>query len=309
MRGIDRPIFIVGVDHSGTSLLYRMLARHPEVAWFSQYSQRGGGFPGRVWIPFHAWTNRTGRELFDFTWRKREGSLLPEPREASGIWRRLIPRTDGFLDASHGSEGLASRVQATLRSELAAWRRERMLVKIPYLTRAMLLLDGILPGARFLHIVRDGKAVALSNRARFERRGHEPVVALRLAAHQWAETLEYVERAGSSFPDRLLTLRYEDFCTDVHGWLREAARFSGLEPRWLDVEPLPRTLQPTNDKWLRHCPAEDRRLLDDILGTTLARWGYEPFPDDDGGAEGCAERTQAAATVGAAGRVQSSPGA
>ena len=33
---IIKPIFIVGVPRSGTTLLYHLLAQHPDVGWFSK---------------------------------------------------------------------------------------------------------------------------------------------------------------------------------------------------------------------------------------------------------------------------------
>jgi len=33
---IKKPIFIVGVPRSGTTLLYTLLAQHPELGWFSK---------------------------------------------------------------------------------------------------------------------------------------------------------------------------------------------------------------------------------------------------------------------------------
>jgi hypothetical protein len=45
------PIFILGAGHSGTTILYKMLSMHPDVAWFSQFSQRDGNVRGRFSIP------------------------------------------------------------------------------------------------------------------------------------------------------------------------------------------------------------------------------------------------------------------
>ena len=42
---VTRAIFVVGVEHSGTTILYRMLARHPDLAWLSHYSMRDGKNP------------------------------------------------------------------------------------------------------------------------------------------------------------------------------------------------------------------------------------------------------------------------
>jgi hypothetical protein len=278
MQDIDRPIFVVGVDHSGTSILYRMLARHPEAAWFTQYSLRAGELPGRMRLPFSGAVNRAARRLHEFTWRKqREEGYLPEPREGSGIWRHLVPRSDGFMYASDYSEEMAARVRAALHSELRAWRRRRMLVKIPYLTRRIQLLDRILPDALFVHIVRDGRAVSLSNRSRFETGDVTRPEALRRAARQWVETLEYVMDSGRILNGRLLNVRYEAFCGDVHEALSDVFRFTGLDPERVSLESLPRTLVPTNDRWVATCPEPERRLLDGVLSPTLRTWGYPPF--------------------------------
>jgi hypothetical protein len=277
MAVIDRPVFIVGVDHSGTTILYRMMARHPELAWFSQYSLRGGELPGRRRVPLHAWVNRAGRSMFRFRWQKETPGYLPTPREGAGIWRKLIPRTDGFLHDSDYDEEIAARARSAIRTELDAWRRERMLVKIPYLTRAMQLMDRIFEDALFIHIVRDGRAVALSNQKRFENGERGPVEALRTSARTWVETLDYVEEMHGRLGARLMTMRYEEFCTDVRGGLREAFRFSQVDPHAVDMDDLPNILRPTNDKWLAGCSPSDRELLDQELGETLQRWGYPLF--------------------------------
>lgn len=279
MERIDRPVFVVGVDHSGTSILYRMLARHPEFAWLSQYSLRDGTIPSRMRIPFGSWINRVGRRWTSFTWKKNERFQLlrPQPREGVGTWTRLIPRVDGFFDASDCTEEMADRVRTAVATELRAWRRERMLVKIPYLTRSVLLLDHILPDARFIHITRDGKAVALSNRERLAEEGRDAEDALLKGARLWVDTLRYLERCEEALGERIHTVRYEALCEDVRGAVFDALRFCGLDPDAARIPDVPSTLDPTNDKWFRRCSERDRLLLDRVLGPTLERWGYRPF--------------------------------
>jgi hypothetical protein len=277
MRNVERPVFVVGVDHSGTSILYRMLARHPALAWFSPYSLRGGDFPGRAWVPFHGWINRSGRRLLGVRWGKGEGRYLPQPREGVGIWRRLLPPTDGFLGAGDYTEEQAARVRRALAQELDAWKLDRMLVKVPYLTRAIGLLDRIFPDALFVHIVRDGRAVALSNRSLFAHSSRDDAEALRAAALNWVHTLEYVNALEPVLGERLTTIRYQTFCEDVHGWLTRTLRFAGLDPDAVDLGGLPRTLRPTDERWLLGCSPPDQRLLNGILAETLQRWGYEAF--------------------------------
>ena len=37
---IKKPIFIIGSGRSGTTILYRLLCLHPDLCWFSNYSNR-----------------------------------------------------------------------------------------------------------------------------------------------------------------------------------------------------------------------------------------------------------------------------
>jgi hypothetical protein len=37
---IEKPIFIVGASRSGTTIFYNLLSTHPEICWFSNYTDR-----------------------------------------------------------------------------------------------------------------------------------------------------------------------------------------------------------------------------------------------------------------------------
>ena len=89
------PIFILGVDHSGTSIFYKMLAFHPQLAWFSQYSQRDGVVAGRFRLPLGAYINPMLRPFLKHSWRKETAwwdVVRPRPSEAHKIWEHLVPR-------------------------------------------------------------------------------------------------------------------------------------------------------------------------------------------------------------------------
>ncbi len=42
---VDRPIFIVAPHRSGTTLLYRLLAEHPDVGFYNPANRRWRNFP------------------------------------------------------------------------------------------------------------------------------------------------------------------------------------------------------------------------------------------------------------------------
>src|SRR5215217_7217233 len=86
-RGSNRrPVYVLGVAHSGTSILQKMLAYHPDAAWFSQYSLRDGSVPGRRRLPLAGAADRVLRRAVRHDWRKERGGLLgsaiPRPGEA-----------------------------------------------------------------------------------------------------------------------------------------------------------------------------------------------------------------------------------
>ena len=96
-----RPIFIIGVEHSGTTILYRMLARHPDLAWLSQYSMRGGEVPSRMRVPFYSLINRVGTRALGTKWRKDFGlltTILPNPYEGLETWDlSLLPNSRKYF--------------------------------------------------------------------------------------------------------------------------------------------------------------------------------------------------------------------
>ena len=51
---VDRPIFIMGPHRSGTTLLYNILAAHPDVGYFNRANRRfvqRQHRAGRSWLP------------------------------------------------------------------------------------------------------------------------------------------------------------------------------------------------------------------------------------------------------------------
>ena len=279
MSETAEPIFIVGVQHSGTTILCRMLARHPDLAWFSQYSLRNGEIPGRKRLPFAGPINRTLRRLLPVPWRKsqrRLSALAPTPKD-SDIWKILLPQRKIFLDAEDNTPALSAAVRDIARRECVGWRKPRLLVKLPELARAVLLLDAIFPGAKFVHIVRDGKAVAPSLAPKFAGTPYGPGPALLQAAAYWRDVMQYWQRCEKDIPDRVMTLRYEKLCDDVRGSIEEVLRFCDLPVRDFPLQQLPATIASTNAKRIAEYTPEERRQLDGILSATLASLDYEPF--------------------------------
>ena len=252
-----KPVFIIGTGHSGTSILYKMLAMHPDFAWFSQYSCRGGEIPGRLKLPFYKYFNRILRLFFKHNWLKKEGrtKIIPRPGEAGKIWDYVLPRDENVL-----SDKIADRLKVILNSECANWHKDRILLKSIRFHSYLPILKRAFPQAKFIHIVRDGRAMALS-RVKYLQK-----------AKEWKKAVEEInqERENLDF----FELRYEDFCDDVKGHLKKILNFVGLDEAKFSVNKFPGVLTSKNSQWLQEANADKIRQIEDIQREMLKKYGY-----------------------------------
>jgi hypothetical protein len=217
------------------------------------------------------------------------------PSEAYPFWNAYCTNfgpTTRDLDASDLEPGCA-RVRDALARMLTP-RRSRLLVKITGWPRAG-LLRALFPDARFVHIRRDGRAVANSwlnvdwagldtlpgadhwrwgpldedQRARYEAARRSPVA---LAGIAW-EIL--MDAHASTLGGVALELTYEDLCAAPVDVVRRIADHSGL--RWTagferDVRAI--DVRNTNDAWRRSLDENQQRILERVVAPALARHGY-----------------------------------
>lgn len=282
------PIFVLGTEHSGTSILYKMLGMHPDLAWFSQFSRRGGDVPNRFRIPFYKYFNLTLRSLFLHNWHKKGGKIriIPYPSEAHQIWTYIIPQNKDISpeesinlvrDYRGGEERQGEqisngvkRIRRILAAECEDWHRSFIICKLLWLSEYMPLLRTAYPEAKFLHIVRDGRAVALSIRHKFMNDGQSAIEGLKAAAQYWVEKVGKINKEKAE----ILEVRYEDFCGDVHGHIRKALNFIGLDVLKFPFSRCPKTLTSANPKWLKSATDDEIALIEQIEKEYLKIYRY-----------------------------------
>jgi hypothetical protein len=268
MRGEarSRPVYVLGVAHSGTSILQKMLAYHPDAAWFSQYSLRDGSVPGRWRAPFARAADRALRSHVRYDWRKERG----------GLRRRVTPRPGEvhtillYVLAADSEREAADRLRRVVDEECERWQKSVLVAKPLPLRGHFDLLGAAHPGARIIHIVRDGRAVAASLRHKFMRSGESAEEGVHQAALRWMDTIDEIERLGLP----TLTLRYEDFCLDVHGTLTQALEHAGLEPNRFPFELVPRSLAATNPGRVRELDPAEFKAVESAEAPRLRSFGY-----------------------------------
>lgn len=260
-----RPVYVYGAAHSGTTILLKLLAFHPDTAWFSQYSHRNGSVVARRRLPFAHGIDRVLRRLVRHDWRKEKGRLSwlpPRPGEAHQILLYA-------LAAPTQSEAVA-RLQQLVDEQCRLWGKHVLLTKPLPLRGRLDLLRAAHPEARIVHIVRDGRAVAASLREKFMRSGESAAEGVEAAAAHWVEMIDEVEGLGLA----TLTLRYEDFCADVHGAVAQALEHAGLDPDRYPFDRVPRALRVTNEGRLAELSSGELEAVQGTQAPVLRRLGY-----------------------------------
>jgi hypothetical protein len=263
--------FVVGSGRSGTSLLAAMLDAHPDLSIA----------PESHFLP----------TLID-----RLPPQLTSPRHVDHMIE-LIGRSKWFehwdLDLETLRTALASdlpvaradALRMIYRVNAAAHGKSRFGEKTPAYVYAIAKLAAEIDDARFIHIVRDGRNVALSFReASFGANDVEH------SALNWQRRLLDGRRMGIALgPGRYIELRYEDLIADPATQLRRLCTFLDLdfddamltyhvgESRWVtrDEETnLARPPMKTRD-WRDQLTAREHARIELLAGKGLTTWGYE----------------------------------
>lgn len=232
----------------------------------------------------------------------RRGLIEPghlKPSEAYAYWERIAPGfSEPFRDLF--DTDLTERAKRNLQDavqRLTVDGRPTPLIKITGWPRTG-YLRAAFPDARFIHIVRDGRAVVNSilqvdfwegwrgtkgwrgldmrpeQAARWIESGQSFVT---LAAMELGDMLDAMIAAQASIPaDQFLELRYEELCADPIGSFELVTKFCELDnPAQFERTVGDFGFQATNDKWQRDLTGLQQRQLETELTPYLLRWGYE----------------------------------
>jgi hypothetical protein len=280
--------FIVGATRSGTTLLRLMLDAHPDMAIPSETH-----FIPDLIKAYRLESTSPERLAEVVTSHRRWGDFHLEPAELRERFRAIDPLTPGD----------AIRAFFELYAEREG--KSRWGDKTPGYVREMHRIESVLPEARFVHLIRDGRDVALSVLGMNWGPSTVPEAAFR-----WKKRIlrarEQVPRIG-----HYLEIRYEDLVRDTEPTLRRVCEFVQLpyddamlryheraadrlreKARDLDRGPdkAPQSAEarmeshalatePPNperiERWRTEMSAEDRAVYEELAGDLLADLGYE----------------------------------
>jgi hypothetical protein len=198
--------FVCGVTRSGTTLLRLMLDSHPEVA-----------IPGEThWVPklIKAFERgpQSGEDAAHLAIdHKRWGDFHLDAAEL----RRQIEALDPVTAAD------AIRAFYMLYAEREG--KIRYGDKTPGYVREMRRIQRVLPEARFVHIIRDGRDVSLSHlRMNWGPETYEQ------SARLWRNRIRKARKMAPDI-DHYMEVRFEDLVADTEGVLRRVCDFIELD--------------------------------------------------------------------------------
>lgn len=290
-------VFIVGVPRSGTSLVYKLLCMHPDAAYISNWLRRfpsASALSAAVRLPARvprlaerAWFDRAGNAYVYSSRRSLLRRAVPMPVEGEPVFDRARSDAGGSEEGEAYAEGLRRAFARILRFSGGDVVLSKCIAnnhRIPVLRRAF-------PGARFVHVIRDGRDVALSlarvdwwessvvrwyggTPEQWRREGNDPID---LCARTWVEELRVVEAALAEVPtDDVLTVRYEELLRRPGPVADDLRSFAGLpeSPQWQERVA---ALGIGADERTR--PADERvAAIQAVQRDTLARLGYIGAP-------------------------------
>jgi sulfotransferase family protein len=235
------PIFIVGHIRSGTTWVFDVLTEHPEVAGlFESLIFTGNGLAAPL-RPMH-WEPERSVEMFD---RKMGLGQILERGEVIADLQRLASRW-----LAHALEP----------------EHHFLVEKTPANAAAVETLATLFPDASVIHVLRDGRDVAVSAAAAqrtWQRKGDDtdrPPVSSRHMwpiGLNWATQVAGVRQQALTLPLPFYEVRYEDMHGKPHETARELFDFCAIP---IDDEQLDQILERTHfSKLPRTGPEQFRR--------------------------------------------------
>lgn len=288
---IHKPIFVIGSGRCGTTLVYNMLCRHPGVAWFSNYSNY---FPADERIA--ALSRLAELPLPAFL---RRNKYFPKPAEPYRVWNRGFrgfSRPFRDLKADDVSSHDKRQMRELIGKHMRYQGKDRFIGKYTGWSRIGFIGE-IFPDSLFIHVIRDGRAVANSLlktdyfegwrgdhdwrwgslpddlRKRWEKSSKSFAV---LAGLQWVLLTRDIEENGKKLgKDRFVQVKYEDVTSDPVTLLKGLAESCGLEPNEKYFRRLKSfSVRDMNYKWREDLTLDQQKKIEAALSPELKEKGY-----------------------------------
>jgi omega-hydroxy-beta-dihydromenaquinone-9 sulfotransferase len=267
-----KPILIIGAPGSGTTLLHQTLCSHRDIAYITHNMLRAGIL-------------RHGRLVGD---RRRALLMLQnlihrDPASNNPLGDALWIKYFGdynYMTEKDYSEEMADYFRKKVLQVQNLWGRPRFVDKTLVNCFRVRLLNSIFPDAKFIHTIRDGRAVAFSilnkidiagDRFALFDVGFKDILGDKYKPDRselynyglaWAEFVRKGREANAVAQNRYYEVHYEKLVTEPYDELRNIVDFCELDWYSEFEEKIPPT-QNMNEKWKQKASKEQRIDLEE----------------------------------------------
>lgn len=296
------PVFFIGMPRSGTTIVFERFIEHKEFGWLSNYSEMSPGLPAMNLL----------RPLFDnkiinLRGHKKQYSnvrlgnrYLPQAVEAYNFWD-LYTRKDFSTSFLHGEKAENVEIERTCK---AVYKTLKYQGKYRFVTKLtgpgrISYLNSIFPDARFVHVIRDGRAVVGSlmkvgfwrEKGGFDapfwnnglsdgelqpwKENNHPAI---LTALQWVKVVKSIRQDAAELnSDQYMEIRYEDFVCSPVELTNKLHVFAGKESdeSLRHSSAVTATLADMNKNKLSDIDDSIKNIINELMYAVLNESGYE----------------------------------
>lgn len=231
------PIYLAGIERSGTSLMYALLASHPEIAMTRRTN---------LWTYFY---NQYGDLANPENFERCLDMMMRYKR-----LRKLDPDQDRIRkDFKHGEANYA-RLFAIIESHYAEKQgKTRWGDKSLNTERYASEIFSAYPGAKIIHMLRDPRDRYASAAKRWKNMKGKAGAGTAM----WLQTTYLAEKNQALYPFQYKIIRYESLVTQTENVLQDACEFIGeaYDPVMLNMQGSPRLLEKgSNSSYGKRAP-------------------------------------------------------
>jgi hypothetical protein len=270
--GPTKPILIFGAPGSGTTLLYQTLSSHRDLAYTTRNMVRAGILRhGRI-------VGDRRKALFVLQNLIHRGPTAARPL-GDALWVKYFGYYN-YMTENDYSEEIAAYYRKKVLQVQNLWGRSRFVDKTLVNCFRVRLLNLIFPDAKFIHIIRDGRAAAFSVLNKIEIAGDpnplfdvgfKDILGEKYQSDRselynyglaWAEFVRKGREASAVAQDRYYEMCYENLVREPYNEVRKIIDFCELDWYGEFEEKIPPT-QNMNEKWKQKASKEQRTDLEE----------------------------------------------
>ena len=287
----DKTVFIIGSGRSGTTILYNILATHPEFASFSTLSNNQPG--SKDWLRFQklivrgAFESYVSKRIINPTKVSKFLTYPFQPSEGGKIYR-FCGFEDGRKMTENDYDGdMERKLKDIIKMHMEVFDKKSFINKRTANTQRLRLINIMFPDAYYIHMIRDGRAVInsylgvdwwndmplwwLGKKVSEYEDASDPI---ELAAIHWMKNFEEIV-ANKHIFQRYIEVRYEELVHEPKKEIKKLIEFVGLSYPERFQNSIPEKLPNMNYKWRKHLTNKQVAIIDSVAKDLLEKLGYK----------------------------------